>query len=211
MKLLMDFDDTVFNARKFKQHLFYVAERYGMSDIESLYTVARAKDIPFSLKAFISEAVEHSGMDKAIGLDKIYEEVMAVCESCVNEEVLRVVESVGKHNCIMVTQGDKEFQEDKIVRSGVKDYFSQVIVVPKTKKDVIEEICQRYSSQDIIFADDKAQFFNDIDMEKCKNLKTVLFNEYGLENLTAEIEQSKQSEMREVLHATPDHFLKGLH
>ena len=93
----------------------------------------------------------------------------------------------------------------------MNDYFSKVIVVPISKKEVVEEICQRYSSQDIIFADDKAIFFNDIDMEKCKNLKTVLFNEHGLKNLTAEIEKSKQSEMQEVLHATPDSFLKGLH
>jgi hypothetical protein len=55
------------------------------------------------------------------------------------------------------------------------------------------------------------KFFNDIDMEKCGNLKTVVFNEHGLENLTAEIERSKHSEMREVLHATPNTFLKGLH
>jgi hypothetical protein len=93
----------------------------------------------------------------------------------------------------------------------VKDYFSQVIVVPKTKKDVIEEICQRYSSQDIIFADDKAIFFNDIDMEKCKNLKTVLFNEHGLENLIAEIEVNKKEESKEISKTAPSTFLKDLH
>jgi hypothetical protein len=207
----MDFDDTVFNAGKFKQHLFYVAESYGMHDVETLYKEAREKGTPFSLKALLSDGMEHAGVDKAISLEQIYEEVMVVCDSCANEEVLLVVQSTGKDNCIMVTQGDDEFQNDKIKRSGVNDYFSKVIVVPISKKEVVEEICQRYSSQDIIFADDKAIFFNDIDMEKCKNLKTVLFNEYGLKNLTAEIEKSKQSEMQEVLHATPDPFLKGLH
>jgi FMN phosphatase YigB (HAD superfamily) len=211
MKLLMDFDDTVFNAGKFKQHLFYVAERYGVNDIELLYKQARERDTPFSLKKFLQEAMETASVDKAVVLDQVYEEVMAVCDSCINEEVLQVVRSIGKSDCSMVTQGDREYQEDKIDRSGVREYFSQVIIVTRTKKDVVEEFCQRYPTQDIIFVDDKVKFFNDIDMEKCGNLKTVVFNEHGLENLTAEIERSKHSEMREVVHTTPNPFLKGLH
>ena len=94
----------------------------------------------------------------------------------------------------IVTNGDEEFQRDKIRRLGVDMLVKEVSVVTGSKKEKIEEICKAFLEEEVIFVDDKNKFFVDINMEECPNLKTVIYNEYGLENLKAGIEASRQQE-----------------
>ena len=198
MKLILDFDDTLFNNAKFKKHLFYIAQNYGITNVEELYTQSRSSETPFSLKNFLQKSLPESNIDNTSSVEQMYEEIMSICETCVNKDVIDLVKNVGKNNCFLVTHGDDEFQKDKINMVMVRGYFSEVIIVPGSKKAIIESLCERYSSQVVIFVDDKIRFFEDIDMERCKNLKTVLFDNGGIKNLSKEIEESRRGEVQEL-------------
>ena len=57
--------------------------------------------------------------------------------------------------------------------------------------------------EEVLFVDDKLSVINKIPVEQCPNLKTVLFSEYGLETLKAEIEDSLKNEAARELHPKP--------
>lgn len=193
MKLIVDFDNVLFKTQELKNLLFQILYKHTILNVEELYEKERGKENPFSLKHFLHTVCE--GRDT--NLDSVlYEEVMSACKSKINEEILGLLESVGYENCYIVTNGDEEFQKDKIFRSGISTLLSKIVVVPGSKKEEIARICMEFPGEDIIFVDDKEKFFMDINMEVCKNLTTVLYNEKGFENLKAEIIKSKESDRK---------------
>lgn len=196
MKLIVDFDDVLFDASKLKEKLFTILEEYGVQKVRERYLFERESDRPFSLRLFIGKVLKEEGVSADI--ETVYDRVMSICSELRNEALLTVLKQNGKDHCLLVTSGEEEFQREKIQRSGIDEYANVVVVVPGSKKDEIEAVCAQFPNEEIIFIDDKNKFFTDIDMEKCPNLKTVLYNENGLENLKAEIAESRSSELRRI-------------
>ena len=187
IKIIFDFDDVLFdNTKQLKQRMYSCLENNGVpKDVAEKY-YKEVREAEFSLKDFISKLLIKHSISK-VSQGDIYEEVMCKCKDFVNKDLLEIVNNLGKSNCYIVSNGEKDFQKDKIDRSGIYSLFSEVNIVPKSKKDNIERICIENSDSQIIFIDDKSKFFDDLDMEKCKNLKTILFDENGLKNLILEI------------------------
>ena len=61
--------------------------------------------------------------------------------------------------------------------------FSEIIVVPDSKKNVVERIAAVHKNEEVVFIDDKISHFEDLDFEKYPNLKTILYDEKGLEKV----------------------------
>lgn len=197
MKLILDFDDVLFKAGELKKVIFSVLASHGVKNAQEFYDMARKSDEPFSLRRFLYRVCDYKGADEAyptVDVDTLYEEIMRVCPTLGNQELSLLVKSVGKDNCYIVTNGDEEFQRDKIRRSGMDALVQEVYVVSGGKKEKIAEICKAFPLEEVIFVDDKNKFFVELDMEECRNLKTVIYNENGLDNLIAEIESSRQQE-----------------
>lgn len=189
IKLIFDFDDVLFdNTKQFKTRMYSCLEKNGVSrDIAEKYYKESRKQ--FSFKDYISYLLTISKITK-ISSNDIYNEVMDKCEEFINKDLLEIINKIGKHNCYIVSQGEKEFQLDKIQHSNINHLFSEINVVSESKKEMIERICSENQNSSIIFIDDKIEHFKDIDMGKCKNLKTILFDENGLQKLIAEINKN---------------------
>lgn len=189
MKLIVDFDDVLFDAASLKQLAFKVLTEIGVTNGEELYTSKREFIQPFSLKQFLLLVCNEK--EKGEDVERLYELIMKDCPSFVNGEMVSVLKEIGKESCFIVTQSEEGYQKDKIKRTGLQDLVEEVVIVSSTKKEVIESLCNRFSKEEVIFVDDKRKFFDDIDMEKCKNLKTVLYDQNGIASLKKEIEASK--------------------
>lgn len=192
MKLILDFDDVLFNSSKLKEKFFAVLAFHGVKNAEEEYHFERANDRPFSLWLFLKRICREEDMRDA-GL--LYEEIMSTCHECRNEAVIEVVNKVGRDNCYIVSNGESEFQNEKLVRSGIYTLVREVFVVPGSKKEVIEGLCQQWSKEEVVFAEDKDKFLNDIDEVKCPNLRKVLFDKNGLEKLELQVEGSLSKEL----------------
>lgn len=181
MKLIIDFDDVLIDNSKIKTAIFNALEKTGISfiDAQAHYLKVRSTKMPFSLKEFL-------GTFENVDVAKVYEDIMSTCKGLVNKELLEVVLSNGAGNVYIVTNGEEEYQKDKI-KNSLGDVFQNIIIVPGSKNEVVEDLCKRFANEDVIFVDDKEEFFNDIDMEQCSNLKTVLWDERGLDKLISEI------------------------
>jgi hypothetical protein len=110
---------------------------------------------------------------------------MQGCNRFLNKKLIEEVKKVGKKNCYIVTNGENEFNWDKLTYSGVLEYFDtdNIMIVPGTKKYAIDQICELNPNSKIIFIEDKEHFFEDLDFQKHPNLKTILYTGQDIEPL----------------------------
>ncbi len=188
-KFIFDFDDVLFNnTKQFKKHMFSSIEEAGVPLPTALnyYKKVRKDQFPFSLKKFISKLfIKQKKFSKKLEKD-LYQKIMKECKNFTNTELLEIVKKMGKTNCYMVTNGDKDFQKDKIKRSNISQLFCEIHIVPESKKNVIEKICDKNRQGEIIFTDNRKIFIDDIDFKNCPNLKTI---HYDIENPKKGIEE----------------------
>lgn len=167
MKYIFDFDDVIFETTKHRlEHLYAVLEKAGISrkEIDEYYKRERVN--LFSPKKML----KHFNLD-----DSLYEEIMGVSKEFLNKKFVKAIEKLGRENCYLITYGEEEFQKDKIARNEIEHLFAEIIAVPGTKKQVVENLCEKFKDEQIIFIDDKPQYFEDLDLNKYPNLKTVLY------------------------------------
>lgn len=175
MKYIFDFDDTLFFTTKHrKEHMFPMLQKAGIpsNEIEEYYKKAREEQ--FSLKKLLNHFSKKG---------EIYEDIMSESKRFLNTELLDLIKKIGKINCYIITYGDEEFQRDKIKRADISSLFSEIIVIPESKKGAIEKICLKHKDEQVIFIDNKIEYFNDLDFVKYPNLKTILYNGQSIKNL----------------------------
>lgn len=191
IKLIFDFDDVLFdNTKQLKERIYSCLEKSGISRHVSEKYYKEVREHEFSLKDFISNLLIKQKIKK-VSPDKLHEEIMSKCKDFVNQDLLKIIRKIGKQNCFIISKGGKDHQLNKIKKSNLYSLFTEINIVSKSKKEIVERICSENKDSQIIFIDDKAKFFEDLDMKKCKNLKTILFDENGLENLMLEINKNQ--------------------
>lgn len=194
MKLILDFDDVLFNAAGLKEKIFTTLRSQGIINASELYETERNSGIPFSLKRFLYKVYERNPGVRTT-TDTVYEEIMAECKNLVNQEIVTFVQSVGKENCYIVTNGDTEFQEDKIARTRLGAYVASVTVVPGSKKEAIEALCKEFVNEQVVFVDDKSKFFEDLG--ELPNLTTVEYlGDGALKMLQQKVQEAQSLEIK---------------
>ena len=186
MKFIFDFDDVIHNSTTHHKELFLVLEKYGIPrpEIENYYKKNRT--LGFSLRSMLDYFVTLGRID-ASKKKSLYDEDMGDRKKFLNEELIELIKKLGKYNCYLVTYGNQEYQQEKIDRTEVASLFSGINIVQGSKKEAIERICEKHKDEKVIFIDDKAHHFEGLDFKKYPNLKTILYDEQGLNKLKAEI------------------------
>ena len=182
MKFIFDFDEVLLHTGKhYTEHAFQLLEKGGIPNnlVQEYYTKERLN--LFSMK----KLVQHFSLP-----EKLYEEIMSEISKYKNDKLLEIIQKLEKSNCFVLTFGEDEYQLDKIQRTGVGNLFSKIFVVQGSKKETIEKICTTYKNETVLFVDDKAKHFEDLDFEKYPNLKTILYDEQGLEKIKSILSQS---------------------
>jgi FMN phosphatase YigB (HAD superfamily) len=187
MKVVFDFDDVLFDAKRFKGIIFEKMTAWGVVAVEEKYKETRESRKPFSLQEFIRKGTVDTSEDN---VEAVYKEILAEAKGLLNPRMVALMQALGRENCIILTNGDNEFQQAKILESGASELACEVVIVPGGKGESLRVICARHSEEEIVFVDDKLDFINEVTGEGFDNLKTVLFNTNGYSNLVAEINES---------------------
>lgn len=186
MKYIFDFDDTLFDSKRFKTHIFSILQKAGAEVNPEIYyndfrKENKEQNVPFSLKKFIEYTLKKENLPSRV--EELYEEIMKDCPKFVHESVFEAIRNAGSDNCYIVTHGETEFQFEKMARSGIAEVFNpnKVFVAEgKTKKDYIYRICDQNLNEQIVFFDDQEEFFKDLDKERVTNLELVRIEKGGL-------------------------------
>ncbi|MEZ6209116.1 MAG: HAD hydrolase-like protein [Candidatus Paceibacterota bacterium] len=174
-KYIFDFDDVLFfNTEKFKKHMYQCFEEIGVSydTVKKYYKIEKEKG--WVLQNLVESVLDGENI-KITTKEDLSEKIMRVCKEYTNTDLINRIKKLNKEDCYMVTHGVKEYQLEKIQRTGVGSLFNQIFIVQDTKKDPVEMICEKFRDEEVIFVDDKEKRFADLNFEKYPNLRKVLY------------------------------------
>lgn len=198
MKIFFDFDDTLF-------HTSYILGGFT-HDLRGVFTqggwtreqIAEFRQA-FSGSAFDAGKLYHYKHHLAL-LEEKYpkgtsDQTLLSTKSFMKDlrqylfpDVIPALELLGKENIVLLTYGDRDFQNEKIVGSGIAAYVSDIVITKGEKLGPLRDWLQkRYPNEKIEeswFIDDKQKYFkSEISLPKPK---TVLMCRVGEEAILPE-------------------------
>ncbi|MFA6523975.1 MAG: hypothetical protein WC264_01020 [Candidatus Paceibacterota bacterium] len=174
-KYIFDFDDVLFfNTEKFKKHMYKCFEEIGVQydTVKKYYRIEKEKG--WVLHNLVASVLKGENLN-LISKEELTEKIMGECKNFINKELIDQIKQLETENCYMVTHGVKEYQLEKINRTGLKPLFTQIFIVQDTKKGPVEMICEQFKDNEVVFIDDKEKRFADLDFVKYTNLRKVLY------------------------------------
>jgi hypothetical protein len=200
MKYIFDFDDVILeNTKKLKPYIFgALFHQYGITEEESRAEYAKLSNEEFSTKKFIRGLFAKHGIPES-EISDIYQRIISSCKAFLNTEMLLLIESLGRENCYLVTNGEREWQEDKLAVTEVRKYFKESNIVTGSKKNEISRICLENRTEKVLFIDDKQKHLDEVDSKELPNLVKFHFKpETSVRELRSEINRSQNPEIVEV-------------
>lgn len=150
--IIFDFDDTLFDSTKLKKDIFNVLKDFNIKEehIQETYISARC-DYTFENHIEII-----SKYHKDIDTKEILTNLNKVDFSkYILPDVENILEELNKkHTLILVTFGEKNFQTNKLQKSGIAKYFESkhIHITQNNKIDVIKNLT---ITDEVYFINDK--------------------------------------------------------
>lgn len=173
MKIFFDFDDTLFDTTtapgKFGEDLKLAIQSGGWTRDQILEFRSM-----FSRSAFDAGKLYHYKHLLALLQEKYpqpsFENVEHVVLSFMKDlrrylfpDVIPALKLLGKENVVLVTYGDRDFQQQKIIGCGIDASVSDVIITSGEKLGPIRrwlgENCSEEKIEETWFVDDKQKYF----------------------------------------------------
>ena len=171
MKIILDFDDTIFNTYKLTQEFIKIFEKAGFTKKEfyANYQITQEKTGDFDLET----AFDLFSELKSFNREKIKEEINSILSKTndfIHSDFFGFADSFDKKNLILISCGIASSQKTKIENSKITHFFNKIIITPENKVKSFENISQKYKNEKIFFIDDKA---NQIDLVKKEFPKVI--------------------------------------
>lgn len=177
MKILIDFDDVLFNTKKMISKYGYYKNKEIFNAFAKYYFgyVEKNKKVYLKKKDLV-KIFEKNGMNKKdIGVfEKKIEEQLKNYKSLLFKDSYVFLKKIGKKHSFIFSFGYSYFQNAKIKATGIDKYVSKTIVVFGKKSDEIGRIIGKYDENEkIIVLDDRAEILSEI-KKRHKNIITIL-------------------------------------
>ena len=206
MKLIIDFDDTIFDTERFKKEkLFPALTQYGVS--KKVFEISYKKYYKKNTTYDVYKHLELLEKKFTIKIDKALFslQISKNLHTFIFPEYIRIFEKCGKDNIYIITQGEKEFQKLKIYSSLIQKKVKKILIVDDSKQNELERLCSLWSAELIIFIDDK---FKNLSFEnKSTNLRRIFIGKKT--NLTKK--QEKYLLIKEIPIYTRKNIEKAIH
>ncbi len=170
MKIFIDFDDVLFNTKKFKEDIIKIFGENGVSEkiFQKYYKGFPATSKKGELRKYNPR--EQIKKIKSLGIktDKIekdFSKLLKNAKKYIFKDGIRFLKKFEKEEMYVVSYGDKKFQEEKIKSSGIEKYFRKILIANTSKAVKIRMILRNKNigqGEAIIFIDDRVKFLRDI-------------------------------------------------
>ena len=183
MKAIFDFDDTIFDAERFKREALFTAflsqkSESAKVDIEKLsqtYTDFRSQNNIFDINIFINFVIKKFSLVD-VDRDQIFLEMKLKIKNFVKREYLAIFEKIGKENIFVLSKGEHDFQMFKISLSDILDKVDSVKVIQGSKRELVLDYCNMWSGEEVVFVDDKIE--NLLLGDAPDNLRQIFVGDY---------------------------------
>jgi FMN phosphatase YigB (HAD superfamily) len=172
MKIFIDFDDVVFNTKKFISDYKKLFQKYGVTQkiFQENYYGYPQKGKGGKLKKYNPET-HIKILEKKMGIDlknleKEVENFVKKSKRYIFADAQKFLCKFKRKNLFLVSYGENSFQQKKIANSGVAQYFQKIIISDKLKAKEIENI-----SKELQLEISNQDFFLDDRIEQIENVK----------------------------------------
>lgn len=158
MKIFIDFDDVLFNTKKFITEYLKIFKRYGVSEEifrKYYYDGKKTKFKRYDLNGHIKRISQNLNVD-IDNLKKDLNKFLSDTRKFVFSDVEKTLKSLGKHDLYILSCGDRQIQSAKIKNSGIVDYFKKVMISQKNKFSALKE------KKPFYFLDDRVLHLEDV-------------------------------------------------
>lgn len=183
MKAIFDFDDTIFDAKRFKNEALFTAflsqkneyAKVTSKQVAKAYKEFRSQNDIFYINIFIDFVIKRLDL-KEVDKELVMFAMSSKIERFVKEEYLSIFKKIGKANIFVLSKGEYNFQMFKISLANIIDKVDSIKIVQGSKIDVILNHCNAWSPEEVIFVDDKVENF--LLSEAPQNLRQIFVGNY---------------------------------
>ena len=157
MLIILDFDDVLFdNTVGFKKALAKIFRKHK-ADFWEIYSKIRTAKGGYSPKKHLALLKKRNKEIDIEGIEKDIDKINI--KQFLFPDVLNFLKTFKKHNLILISWGEKKFQDRKIYGLGKSfiSLFDEVITGPVEKAKVLDKILKSYKSKPVVFIDDNPQ------------------------------------------------------
>ena len=184
MKIFLDFDDVLFNTKKFVVGYKKIFRLHGIS--EDVYKKYYYDYLPnrknSKLKKYISEPhIDKIGKEEKIDISALKRDVevfLGKADKYVFHDVDDFFGSFKKRDSYLISYSKNKFLQSKINNSGVAKYFREVVMTDSLKSAPIRDIMHKDSikkDETVFFLDDRIEQIGDV-KKHFKWIKTIFIN-----------------------------------
>lgn len=157
MKIVLDFDDTIFNTYGLLRDFLEVYKKVGFKEEEFYigYEKVKKRFKDFDLKLIAGMLYDLKQFDK----NKVEKEIGHILERTdlhVYPDFIAFAESFEKEDLMLLSYGTTEFQKEKIERSKIIPLLSEITITKNDKAEDFKNIIWKYGNEKVFFIDDRA-------------------------------------------------------
>jgi FMN phosphatase YigB (HAD superfamily) len=169
VKIILDFDDVLFNTKEFRSDLKNIFLKNGVPKkvFEKCY-YGSTKITKRKLEKY--DVIKHiQAIEKEMGIkaDNIKKEINGLIKNCqkyIFNDSIVFLNYFSKKNIFLISYTNTRFQNRKISRSGIKKFFRKAILTDGLKSEGIKKIKKdlKPKKELIYFLDDRVEQIEDI-------------------------------------------------
>ncbi|NOQ67973.1 hypothetical protein GQ568_00865 [Patescibacteria group bacterium] len=156
MKIVLDFDDTIFNTYQLMQEVLAVFNNLGFQEEQfwNAYKECKKRAGDFDKEILINLLSELKSFNKEkVGAE--IDSIISRSRNFVYSDFFDFVSGFDKKDLILLSFGTTDFQRTKIENSGIVSYFEKVIITSNDKTIDLEGIFKKSANEKIFFIEDK--------------------------------------------------------
>lgn len=180
MKIILDFDDVIFNTRKFIKDYKKVFAAFGVPEKEFDYPRerdARGRVKTYDLKKHLKSTKKRLKVDVKKLEDNIADFIKQGGKY-VFDDAFRFLEKFSGQQLYILSYGNKEWQARKIENSGVGRCFEKIIIVNSEKSNGIGMLFKS-PNECIMFVDDRVEHIEDVKRSHPQTITVLLQRKEG--------------------------------
>lgn len=166
MKIVLDFDDTIFNTQGLIDEFLdiYKRENFSKEEFRNGYKQVKEKFKDFDLK-LISDALYNL---RQFNREKVNREINYILNKAgrhVYSDFIDFTRNFKKDDLMLLSYGTTKFQKEKIEKSRIVPLLSEIVITKNDKADDFKNITRKYSDEKIFFIDDRADQVDSVKKE----------------------------------------------
>ena len=163
MKIILDFDDTIFNTHRLMHSFAALFKEVGFTEEEFFGAYQECKKIvgDFDPKTIIELLNKAKPFDKTKA-EKEIDLILGDLEDFIYPDFFDFVKDFQKKDLILLSFATTDTQKIKIDNSGITEFFGNIIITSRDKAEDVKPILEKYKSEKCFFIDDKTMQVDNI-------------------------------------------------